>query len=54
MLTRKELCQELKINYYTVVRWDKAKKIPSIKIGKQYRYNLENVLSALQIKKEVS
>ena len=54
MISRKELCAALKINYYTLVRWDKAKKIPSYKIGKQYRYELKEVLNALQIKEEVS
>lgn len=48
MLSRKELAKELKINYYTLVRWDKIQKIPRMKIGRQYRYDLEEVKKSLK------
>ena len=48
MLTRKQLATELQVNYYTLVRWDKVQKIPRMKIGRQYRYDLEEVKKALR------
>lgn len=50
MISRKELAEHLQVNYWTIQRWDKQNKIPKIKAGKQYRYDLEEVKRALSTK----
>ena len=47
LLTRKELANALKVSEMTISRMDSNSEIPSIKIGKQYRYKLDDVVKAL-------
>lgn len=48
LLTTAELMARLKVSEITIYTWRKAKTIPFIKIGRQFRYRLPEVLEALQ------
>lgn len=48
LLTTAELMAKLKVSEITIYSWRKAKTIPFIKIGRQFRYRLPEVLEALQ------
>ena len=43
MLTKEELAVKLSISAYDVYKVRKKPKTPSIKIGRSYRYNLQDV-----------
>ncbi len=43
LLTKEELAVRLNISSYDVDRLRKEKQMPNIKIGRSYRYNLEDV-----------
>ena len=43
MLTKEELAVRLNISAYDVDKLRKKQNIPSIKIGRSYRYNLQDV-----------
>lgn len=43
MLTREELAVRLNISAYDVDKLRKKQNMPSIKIGRSYRYNLQDV-----------
>ncbi|MGD9901775.1 MAG: helix-turn-helix domain-containing protein [Desulfurella sp.] len=43
LLTKEELAVRLNISAYDVDKLRKEKNMPSIKIGRSYRYNLEDV-----------
>jgi excisionase family DNA binding protein len=49
-VTQKELCGHLGVTPQTLIRWKKRKKIPFIKVGRTVRYNLGDVLAALEKK----
>jgi excisionase family DNA binding protein len=49
-ITTKELCKFLNITTPTVIRWRKKGKIPFINIGSAIRFNLTDVMSALEKK----
>lgn len=48
LLTTAELMAALKVSELTIYFWRKKGTIPSIKIGRQFRYRLPEVLEALQ------
>ena len=43
MLTKEELAVRLNISAYDVDKFRKKQNMPSIKIGRSYRYNLQDV-----------
>ena len=43
MLTKEELAVRLNISAYDVEKLRKKQNMPSIKIGRSYRYNLQDV-----------
>ena len=43
LLTKEELAVRLNISAYDVDKLRKEKSMPNIKIGRSYRYNLEDV-----------
>jgi excisionase family DNA binding protein len=43
LLTKEELAVRLNISAYDVDKLRKEKNMPNIKIGRSYRYNLEDV-----------
>ena len=43
LLTKEELAVRLNISSYDVDKLRKKQNLPYIKLGKNYRYNLENV-----------
>lgn len=43
LLTKEELAVRLNISAYDVDKLRKEKQMPNIKIGRSYRYNLEDV-----------
>ena len=43
MLTKEELAVRLNISAYDVDKLRKERNMPNIKIGRSYRYNLEDV-----------
>jgi excisionase family DNA binding protein len=49
-ITTKELCAFLAITEPTVIRWKKKGKIPYFRIGSAIRFNLKDVLKALEKK----
>ena len=49
MLTQYELKDLLKVHYNTIKRWRESGKIPFIKAGRQYRYELDKVKKALEV-----
>ncbi|MBL3518888.1 helix-turn-helix domain-containing protein [Arcobacter lanthieri] len=48
MLTKEELAVRLNISAYDVDKLRKKQNMPSIKIGRGYRYDLENVLNFIK------
>ncbi len=48
LLTKEELAVRLNISAYDVDRLRKDKKMPSVKIGRAYRFNLEAVLDFIK------
>lgn len=48
LLTKEELAVRLNISAYDVDKLRKEEKIPAIKIGRSYRYNLEEVNIAIK------
>lgn len=54
LITAHRLAEELNLSVDTIWRYTREKKIPFIELGnKQYRYNLEQVMSALAVSKAV-
>lgn len=51
-LTTKELCEHLRVSEPTIIRWRKKKVIPYFTIGTAVRYHLNEVIAALEAKKE--
>jgi len=51
IINRDELCRRLGITEPTVIRYEKKKKIPAIRIGSSVRYNWPAVVSALENEK---
>lgn len=49
-ITTKQLCEHLGITEPTVIRWKKKGKIPYMRIGASVRFNLKDVLKALEKK----
>ncbi|OCL90606.1 helix-turn-helix domain-containing protein [Aliarcobacter thereius] len=47
-LTKEELAVRLNISAYDVDKLRKDKKMPSVKIGRTYRFNLEAVLEFIK------
>jgi len=47
----KELCKKLGITIVTLIRWKAKGKVPYLQIGGLIRYNLSEVLKALENKK---
>ena len=52
LITRKELCANLRIHPNTAVRLEKKGLITGIHVGGSIRYNLEKVLDELKNKKK--
>ena len=50
-LSQKELCSFLGISEPTIIRWKKKGKIPFMNIGSAVRYNVNDVLKAIEKKK---
>ena len=53
-MTVKEVCQLLKVSRLTVYRWIKFKKLPAIKIGKEFRFakgEIEEFLNTVRTSK---
>ena len=50
MITTKELAEILKYEVSTITRWAAKGDIPSVKVGKGYRFELEEVIAALKNK----
>ena len=48
IIDRKELRRRLNITEPTVMRWEKRKKIPVIRIGSSVRYNWSAVVKSLE------
>ncbi len=48
IIGRKELCERLDITEPTVIRWEKKKRIPVIRIGSVIRYNWNAVIKSLE------
>ena len=51
IIDTKELCKRLNITEPTVIRWRKKGLVPFLNIGSSVRFNYENVLHALEVKK---
>ena len=47
-LTRRELAEELGRSLSAIARWQRARKIPFVRIGRFVRFNLTNVERALE------
>ena len=47
-ITTKELCEALKVTEPTIIRWRNKGKIPFMRIGVSYRYDVEAVLKAIE------
>lgn len=47
-ITTKELCELLNITEPTIIRWRNKGKIPFMRIGGSFRYDIEAVLKALE------
>ena len=50
-LTQKELANFLNLSDQTITRWRLKGRIPYIKIGPSIRYNLDDVIKALEVSK---
>jgi hypothetical protein len=50
IIDRDELCRRLSITEPTVIRYEKKKIIPAIRIGSSVRYNWPSVVNALEKK----
>jgi hypothetical protein len=48
VIDRPELCRRLAVTEPTVIRWEKAGKIPRMEIGTAIRYNWPKVVAALE------
>ena len=48
-VTGKELCDYLHISEPTLIRYRNKGKIPCLVVGDQYRYNIEQVVKALEV-----
>ena len=48
IIDRKELAKRLNITEPTIIRWEKKKKIPAIRIGSSVRYNWKGVIKSLE------
>lgn len=48
IVTTKELCEYLRVNETTIIRWKQKGKIPYFNIGTAVRFNLNLVLAALE------
>jgi excisionase family DNA binding protein len=47
LLTAEELAAVLRVHVETVRRWSREKKIPSLSVGKDRRYDLAEVKAAI-------
>ena len=47
IIDRKELAERLNITTPTIIRWERKKKIPVMRIGGAIRYNWKSVVKAL-------
>jgi excisionase family DNA binding protein len=45
-----EVAKTLKVSYITVYRWIRAKKLPSVKAGKQYRVKKSDLDNFIKVK----
>lgn len=45
-----EVAKTLKVSYITVYRWIRAKQLPAVKAGKQYRIKKSNLDSFIKVK----
>lgn len=50
-LNTEQLAQKLQVSDQTINRWRKKNRIPFVKIGKSFRYDVEEVLQVLSTKK---
>lgn len=48
IINRDELCKRLKITEATCISWDKKGRIPSLRFGKNIRYDWHSVIEALE------
>ena len=48
IINRKELAERLDITEPTIIRWERKKKIPVIRIGSAVRYNWKAVIASLE------
>lgn len=48
LLSTEELSKSLSVSDQTVNRWRQKGKIPFVKLGKSYRYDLQKVLCSLE------
>lgn len=50
LLSTEQLAQKLQVSDQTINRWRKKNRIPFVKIGKSFRFDLEQVLQVLTTK----
>lgn len=48
IIDRKELAKRLNITTPTIIRWEKKKKIPVMRVGSAIRYNWKAVVKSLE------
>jgi len=48
IIDRKELAKRLNITTPTIIRWEKKKKIPPMRVGSAIRYNWKSVIKSLE------
>jgi hypothetical protein len=48
IIDRKELLKRLNISEPTIIRWEKMKRIPVIRIGSSVRYNWKALIKRLE------
>lgn len=51
LLTREEIARQLSVHPLTILRHEKAGRIPAVRIGRAVRYDLAAVRDALSVNK---
>lgn len=49
-ITQTELCKHLRVTAQTIIRWRRKKRIPFLQVGSAVRFNLPEVMKALEKK----